>query len=140
MLERVGLGLGHRVEQMRADPRVGEQVREEHALVDLEALLVLLEQLALGVDRRPGREQVGMAVGRLVDDLGQAQRPAQAVRHLLVDRLGARGDPRLALGPRGGRGRLQVGHHALPSSGPTRLTRPTPSTRGPPSTGPAARA
>ena len=57
------------------------------ALADLESLLVLLQQLALGVDRGAARELVREALGRRVDELGHAQLPRQSVGELVVDRL-----------------------------------------------------
>ena len=73
--QRLRLRLRHRVHQMRAAARVGEHVGEEDPLLDLEALLVLLQQLALGVDRGAGRQEVGVALRGGVDELGDPQRP-----------------------------------------------------------------
>ena len=116
-VERLRLRLRHRVQQMRAAARVGEHVGEEDPLLDLEALLVLLQQLALGVDRGAGRQQVGVALGRGVDELGHAQRPCAPVGELVVDRLGLGAEPRLALGAGLGGRRQRVGHGGLPSVG-----------------------
>jgi hypothetical protein len=67
--ERLGLGLRHRVHQVETRSAVGEHLGDEDALVDLEALLVLLGQLALGVDRRSRGQEVGEPLGSLVDEL-----------------------------------------------------------------------
>ena len=66
---------------------MGEHVGDEVALVDLEAALVLLQPLALLVDRRPGRHQPREALGGGVDELGHAQRPAPPVGQRVVDLL-----------------------------------------------------
>ena len=72
--------------EVEARARVGEDVRDEDPLVDLEALLVLLQQLALGGDRGPGGQVVREALGRRVDELGDAHLPAEPVSQLGVDR------------------------------------------------------
>ena len=64
---------------MEARALVREHVRDEHALVDLEAGLVLLQQLALGGDRGAAREVIGEALGGGVDELGDARLRAEAV-------------------------------------------------------------
>ena len=54
---------------------MGEHVGDEDALVDLEPLLVLLEELSLGLDRRAGGQLVGEQLGRGVDELRDAKLP-----------------------------------------------------------------
>ncbi len=53
--------LRHRVHEVEAGARVGEHVGDEDPLVDLEPLLVLLEELSLGLDRGAGRQLLGKA-------------------------------------------------------------------------------
>ena len=72
---------------MEADLRTREHVGDEHPLVDLEAGLLLLRQLALGVDRGAGRHEARVALGGLVDELGHAQRALQPVGELGVKRV-----------------------------------------------------
>ena len=71
--ERLRRGLRHRVHQVEAGARVGEHMRDEDPLADLEALLVLLQQLALGVDRSAARELLGKLLGRRIDELRDAR-------------------------------------------------------------------
>ena len=85
--ERRGGGLRHRVHEVEAGALVREDVGDEDALVDLEPLLVLLQQLALGVDRGAARELIGEPLGGGVDELGDARLRAEAVGELAVDRL-----------------------------------------------------
>ncbi len=54
--ERLRLRLRHRVHEVEAHAGIGQHVRDEDALVDLEAAFVLLRQLPLGVDLGPCRE------------------------------------------------------------------------------------
>ena len=72
--ERGGGRLRHRVHEVVAAARAGEHVRGEDALVDLEAALVLLQPFPLAVHGRAARKVVGEALGRRVDELGEAQR------------------------------------------------------------------
>ena len=64
----------HRVDQVPAALGVGEHVAEERALGDLEALLVLLQLLALGRHLLAGRQLRDVLGGR-VDELVGPQRP-----------------------------------------------------------------
>ena len=70
---------------MVAAGRIGEHLRQEVALGDLQAGLVLLLEGALGVDLVPRGEHAGVALGGLVDQLGHTHRPLQAIGDLLVD-------------------------------------------------------
>ena len=63
---------------MPAGLGVGQHVAEERALGDLQALLVLLQQLALGGHLLAGR-QLRNVLGRRVDELVGAQRAARRV-------------------------------------------------------------
>jgi len=85
--ERLGRGLRHGVDQVEARARVREDVRDEDPLIDLEPLLVLLQQLALGGDGGAARQVLGKLLGCGVDELGDAQLPPEAVRETGVDRL-----------------------------------------------------
>ncbi len=84
--QRDGLGfrLRHRVHEVEARALVREHVRDEDALGDLEPALVLLRQLALGVDLRAGREQARIALGGRVDELRHPQLPRQPFGQLVV--------------------------------------------------------
>ena len=104
--ERRRGGLRHRVHQVEAGARASEHVRDEEPLRDLEALLVLLQELALGVDRGATGEVVGEALGRGVDELGEAQLLAEAVREVVVDRF----DVVAQLGRPGGSGPVLNAH------------------------------
>ncbi len=72
---------------MEARARVGEHVRDEAPLADLEALLVLLEQLPLLVDRSAARELLRELLGRRIDELRDAQLLAIPVGEVVVDRV-----------------------------------------------------
>ena len=91
----------HRPDEMRSAARRGEDVREEEALRDLDALLV--GQLALALDRDlvPRRHETGIAFGRGVDEVLVAHGVAQVVGQLDVDRLRVLAEER---DPRGGVG------------------------------------
>jgi hypothetical protein len=82
---RLRVRLAHRVHQVRAGTGIGEHVGDEVALGDLQALLVALPELALGVDRRAPRQHAGLPVGRRVDELGNPQRALEPVGQLLVE-------------------------------------------------------
>ncbi len=62
-------------------------MRDEHTLVDLEAGLLLLGQLALGIDVVAGRDEAGIALGRRVHEVAHPQVASQAVGELVVDRV-----------------------------------------------------
>jgi hypothetical protein len=51
------------VQQVQARARAGEDVSDEDALVDLQAQLVSLQPLPLGLDRRSGGDQGRVACG-----------------------------------------------------------------------------
>jgi hypothetical protein len=70
----------HRVEQVVPAALVGQHVGDEVALGDLQAHLVLLQVRPLLVDLGARRQP-----GRRVHELGDAQRPPEAVGELLVD-------------------------------------------------------
>ena len=70
--ERVGRRLRHGVDQVEARARVREDVRDEDPLIDLEPLLVLLQELALGGDGGAARQVLGKLLGSGVDELGDA--------------------------------------------------------------------
>ena len=71
--------LGHRVHQVEPDPRLGQHVSDEHALVDLEAGLLLLGKLAFVGDGFPSRHEPRVALGGAVHELrtrGLSRRPS----------------------------------------------------------------
>ncbi len=83
--QRLGAGLRHRADQVGPAPRVGEHAGDEVSLRDLQPRLLGLVVGALGLDLGARGKQVGMALGGRVDQLGQPQRPRQAVGELVVD-------------------------------------------------------
>ena len=58
----------HRVAEMRAGVRMRQHVREEDALIDLDAVLVALHLLALRIDLLARRHQAGNELGGLVGE------------------------------------------------------------------------
>ena len=74
---------------MRCRPLRGsrQHVGDEHALVDLEAGLVLLGQLALGIDVVAGRDEAGVALGRRVHEFAHPKVASKSVGELVVDRV-----------------------------------------------------
>jgi hypothetical protein len=88
------------VQEVATESRIGEHVRDEDALVDLEALLVLLQQRAFGVDRGARGDQRREARRGRVHELGRAQAEAEVVGELEVDRLDPLAQQRLELRPR----------------------------------------
>ena len=85
--ERLARGLRHRVHQVETGARVCEDVRDEDPLADLEALLVLLQQLTLGCDGGAARKLLGKPLGSGVDEIGNARLLAVSVGELAVDRV-----------------------------------------------------
>ena len=123
--ERRRRGLRHRVQEMEARALVREDVGDEHALVDLESRLVLLRQLALGVDRGATREVIREALRRCVDELRDARPRAEVVRERAVDRLRcrcraapahARSASRRGADHASARGRSSITRESLPPS------------------------
>ena len=102
LVEPLERGLGraqHRPHEMRPAARRGENVREEDALRDLDALLVGQLALPLDGDLVPRRHETGETLGRRVDEVLVAHGAAQVVRELDVDSLCVLAEER---DPRGG--------------------------------------
>ena len=78
--EGLGGGAQHRPDQMRAGAGRGEDVGEEEALGDLEALLVRQPALALRGHLGRARDQAGIALGGGGEQLLVAKRPATSRR------------------------------------------------------------
>ena len=59
----------HRVAEVFAAARVGENMGEENALVDFDSVLVVLPPRGFGGDLRPGRRQTGGEFSGGVDEI-----------------------------------------------------------------------
>src|ERR1700720_3364756 len=86
---------------MPAGGFAGQHVREENALVDLDAVFFALQVRGLGGDLRGGRRQAGDGHGRGEDQVFQANESRAWVRQLVVERLDVGSEEMLALLARG---------------------------------------
>src|SRR5213593_3633273 len=76
----------HRVDQPESPSRIGENLRKELALRDLQAPLLLLRVGSLFFDLEPAGYQAGKPLRRLVDKLSAAQFAPTAIRDLVKGR------------------------------------------------------
>ena len=85
-IERLALGLEHRVDQMQAAALVGENLPDEQALLELAALLgALLHQRPLGIDLLAGRQQCRITARHRHQELTNAQKARALAGHLVVE-------------------------------------------------------
>jgi hypothetical protein len=89
-LERLRPRQQHGVAQMRAGGGTVEYVREQNALVDLDAVLVALDERAFATHLLAGRHQPGHFARGGVNEIGDAQEGGQVFGERAVERLGVR--------------------------------------------------
>ena len=103
--------------EMLAACSVGENMRQEDSLVDLDAVLVALLQRRFCRDLRRRRGEARDQIGRLEDQLLDPQEARAAAGEAVVDRHGMRLEEGLAARARGGEkgfGSRRLGGIALP--------------------------
>ena len=91
-----GAGQQGGVAEMEAGAGVAEDVREEDALVDLDAVLVALVEAGFGGDLPLGRDEAGHQRGGAPGQLVHAEEARAAGRGRIVDPIGVRGQEALA--------------------------------------------
>src|SRR5579863_5714804 len=88
----------HGVAEMRAAGGMREDARKQDALVDLEALLVALQQLALDNDLLDARNQPRQKLRRRVDETLGAHESAHLLSNRAIERLHMSGKEPVAAG------------------------------------------
>ena len=91
----------HRVAEMQAAGRIGEELIAQDALVDLNAFLLRLAQLRFGGDFGPRRRQAGHDVGGLVDQAFETHELPPPVGQPVVERACMRAQEKEARRARG---------------------------------------